>query len=103
MAVTGPEDFITDGRRWARCTNGHPMMSRVTGTGCGATAAAACFAGAGILPFEAAAAGLALYALAGQYAGERAGGPGSFVPMFLDALADPDRLPWDRLELATGE
>jgi hydroxyethylthiazole kinase len=103
VAVTGPEDFVTDGRRWARCANGHPMMSRVTGTGCGATTAAACFAGAGIPPFQAAAAGLALYALAGQYAGERAGGPGSFVPLFLDALADPDNLPWGRLELVTGE
>ncbi len=103
MAVTGPEDFVTDGRRWARCGNGHPMMTMVTGTGCGATTAVACLAGAGIPPFEAAAAGLAFYALAGQHAGERAAGPGSFVPLFIDALADPDGLPWDRLILETGE
>lgn len=101
-AVTGVEDFVTDGTRWARCSNGHPMMGRVTGTGCGATTAVACFAAAGIPPFNAALAGLVLYALAGEVAGGRASGPGSFVPLFIDALADPDSLPWDSVRLETG-
>lgn len=102
IAVTGVEDFITDGTRWARCSNGHRTMGRVTGTGCGATTAVACFAAAGISPFEATLTGLVLYALAGEVAGGRASGPGSFVPLFIDALADPDSLPWDSVRLETG-
>ncbi len=103
IAVTGQTDFVTDGRKWISCGNGHPLMARVTGTGCGATTAVACFAAAGIPVFEAAAAGLALYALAGQSAGDRAAGPGSFVPLFIDALADPDSLPWGKLALEAGD
>ena len=102
IAVTGETDFVTDGRRWSRIGNGHRVMACVTGTGCGATTAVACFAAAGIPAYEAAVAGLALYSLAGQHAGGKAAGPGSFVPLFIDALADPDRLPWDRLSLETG-
>ncbi len=103
IAVTGIEDFITDGIRWARCSNGHKLMGRVTGTGCGATTAVACFSAAGIPPFDATLAGLVLYALAGEVAGGRASGPGSFVPLFIDALADPDSLPWDSVRLETGQ
>jgi len=102
IAVTGAEDFITDGIRWARCGNGHRTMGRVTGTGCGATTAVACFAAAGIPPFDATLAGLVTYALAGEVAGGKASGPGSFVPLFIDALANPDSLPWDSVRLETG-
>lgn len=102
VAVTGAEDFITDGTSWARCSNGHRTMGRVTGTGCGATTAVACFAAAGLPPYDAALAGLVIYALAGEVAGERASGPGSFVPLFIDALADTDSLPWDSVRLETG-
>jgi hydroxyethylthiazole kinase len=102
IAVTGEHDFVTDGKRWCRCENGHPIMGRVTGTGCGATTSVACFLAAGAPGFEGTAAGLAFYALAGQVAGEKAQGPGSFVPLFLDALAASTSLPWDELRLETG-
>jgi len=38
VAITGPQDFVTDGERIVRVANGHPLMSAITGTGCGATA-----------------------------------------------------------------
>ena len=34
IAITGATDIITDGERTCTVTNGHPMMSKVTGTGC---------------------------------------------------------------------
>ena len=100
VAVTGKTDFITDGRRTATIGNGHQLMGRVTGTGCGASTAVACFAASGIEPFRAACSGLAVYSIAGEIAGEEAGGPGTFVPLFLDALALLDgRMIGDMLDM----
>ncbi len=42
MAVTGAVDLITDGNRtWQEVDDGHPLMTRVTGTGCALSAVAA--------------------------------------------------------------
>ena len=38
ICITGPVDLVTDGDRVVRVSNGHEMMSLVTGTGCTATA-----------------------------------------------------------------
>jgi len=86
VAITGPEDFITDGQHIVRVANGHPLMSSVTGTGCGATALIGAFAGVDANPLSAAATALAYYGLAGEKAAEGATGPGSFMVRFLDAL-----------------
>lgn len=86
VAITGPVDFITDGKRVVRVANGHPLMGCVTGTGCGATAIIGAFAGVDADPVSAAATALAYYGLAGEYAADGAAGPGSFMIRFLDAL-----------------
>lgn len=86
VAITGPEDFITDGRRIVRVANGHPLMGSVTGTGCGATAIIGAFAAVDPDPVSATTAALAYYGLAGQLAADGAAGPGSFMTRFLDAL-----------------
>ena len=86
VAITGPVDFITDGRRVVRVANGHPLMGCVTGTGCGATAIIGAFAGVDADPVSAAATALAYYGLAGEYAADGAAGPGTFAVRFLDAL-----------------
>ncbi|MBD3369098.1 hydroxyethylthiazole kinase [Candidatus Fermentibacteria bacterium] len=91
VGVTGEEDLVTDGTRTVRLTNGHPLMGTVTGTGCGASTAVACFLAASEDPLLAAAAGLACYGIAGEVAAEVASGPGTFVPAFLDALAALDQ------------
>ncbi|MBC2745379.1 MAG: hydroxyethylthiazole kinase [Desulfosarcina sp.] len=77
LAITGPVDFITESNRVYRVSNGHPLMARVTGTGC--TAA------------------LAYFGLAGEIAGESASAPGSFMIGMLDALytITPDQLKED--------
>ncbi len=86
-AVTGPIDAITDGARLIRVENGHPMMTKVTGTGCMATAMVAAYAAVEHDYVAAAAAALAAYGLAGQVAAERAQGPGTFQVHLFDALA----------------
>ncbi|HTZ40543.1 MAG TPA: hydroxyethylthiazole kinase [Syntrophales bacterium] len=88
VAVTGKVDLITDGARVIRCRNGHPLMGKVTGTGCAATATIAAFATVTPNAMEAAAAGLAFFGLAGEMAAARAQSPGSFMIALIDALHD---------------
>ena len=86
LAITGPIDLITDGRRVVRVANGHPLMASVTGTGCTATAAVGAFLTVDPEPVSAAATALAYFGLAGEMAGESAAAPGSFMIKMLDAL-----------------
>lgn len=86
VAITGPQDLITDGNRVIRVNNGHALMSCITGTGCGATAVIGAFSGVDPDPVSAAATALAYYGLAGERAAVDANGPGSFMIRFLDAL-----------------
>ncbi len=90
IAVTGSTDVVTDGIRTIGINNGHPIMGRVTGTGCAATTAAACYAAAVEDCFEAAAGALISFGIAGECAAEKCKGPGTFVPQLLDSLADLD-------------
>lgn len=90
VAVTGAIDYITDGERLLSVANGHPLLQRVTGTGCSlSTLVAACVAGADDR-LHAAAAACAWMAVAGEVAAGQAAGPGSFAVALLDALAGLD-------------
>jgi hydroxyethylthiazole kinase len=86
LAITGPVDLITDGRRVVRVANGHPLMASVTGTGCTATAIIGAFLAVGPEPVSAAATALAFFGLAGEVAGDSTTAPGSFMIKMLDAL-----------------
>ncbi|HSM90166.1 MAG TPA: hydroxyethylthiazole kinase [Desulfobacterales bacterium] len=86
LAITGPVDLVTDGRRVARVLNGHPLMGRVTGTGCTATALIGAFLAVDPDPLRAAATALAYFGLAGENAAQKASAPGSFMIQILDAL-----------------
>ncbi len=43
IIITGPIDLITDGHKAYAVRNGHPVMSRITGTGCMLTAVTGAF------------------------------------------------------------
>ena len=86
VAVTGAIDYVTDGTRMTGIANGDPMLSRVTGTGCAATALCGAFLGAGLPAFDAAIAGLAAIGVAAEKAVATANGPGSFQVALIDAL-----------------
>lgn len=99
VAVTGAVDYVTDGTRLAALANGHPLMGRVTATGCGLTALVGATLALGLPPFDATVHALAIYGIAGELAAEGAEGPGSFRVRFLDRLATLDRQAIGRLRL----
>jgi hydroxyethylthiazole kinase len=86
LAITGAVDLITNGEQACRVWNGHEMMSRVTGTGCTATAMIGAYLAVTPHPLEAATQGLAYFGLAGEKAAARTLSPGSFQIALLDAL-----------------
>ncbi|MDM8522831.1 hydroxyethylthiazole kinase [Desulfococcaceae bacterium HSG8] len=86
LAITGPDDLVTDGENVIRVSNGHPLMARVTGTGCTATVSVAAFLSVDDDPVSAAATGLAFFGMAGEVAGKKASAPGSFMIEMLNAL-----------------
>jgi hydroxyethylthiazole kinase len=86
VAVTGATDYVTDGTAMLAVANGHPMLTRVTGTGCTATALIGAFLGAGLDGMAAATAGLAVLGVAAEEAARKADGPGSFQVALLDGL-----------------
>ena len=86
LAITGPVDLITDGKRVVRVSNGHPLMGYVTGTGCTASAAIGAFSAVDSDPLSATASALGFFGLAGEVAAEKANAPGSFMIALIDAL-----------------
>lgn len=97
VAATGEFDVVTDGERLARVHGGHELMTRVTALGCALTGVCAAFLAARRDPFEATAAALGFYKLAGARASAMAQGPGSFRVAFLDMLAALE--PSDEIDL----
>lgn len=104
IAITGQTDIISDGNCCYKIRNGHPILSKVTGTGCMATGLIAAFAGAntaatsginttaatsGVSLLSAAVAGIASMGIAGEIAFAKAGneGTGSFHVAIIDALS----------------
>lgn len=88
LAISGPEDCITDGRQVFRVKNGHPIMTRVTGSGCGLTAVTGAFcAVAGKEMARATAAAFGFYGLCADLAVQTSDRPGTFQVAFLDQLS----------------
>jgi hydroxyethylthiazole kinase len=86
ICISGATDFIVGPRGIAIIANGHPLMTRVTGLGCTATALCGAFAAVTPDAAEAAAQAMTVMGVAGEMAAERAEGPGSLQMHFLDAL-----------------
>ena len=86
ISVSGPVDLIVEGDNVLRIANGHPLMTKVTGMGCTASALTGAFAATNTSSFMAAAHAMAVMGIAGELASERSVGPGSFQMNFLDAL-----------------
>lgn len=86
IAISGAEDFITDGKTVHSLKNGSPMMARVTGMGCTASAITGAFAGVNSDMLEAAAHAMAVMGIAGELAILQSKGPGSLQVNFLDQL-----------------
>ena len=97
VAVTGATDVVADGRpgHTLAVRNGHPLLARMTGSGCMLTAVAGAFCAVALEQiFRAVAAALGVMGLAGEQAAVRAeregGGTGSFRVWLMDALSRMD-------------
>jgi hydroxyethylthiazole kinase len=92
IALSGETDLVTDGKRVVAIGNGHALMAKITAMGCaGSAVLSACLA---VEPdtFRAAVAALVIMGVAGELAGEKSEGPGSFAVAIVDALYNLDEL-----------
>jgi hydroxyethylthiazole kinase len=109
ICVSGETDHVLDaGRRWARLSNGHPWMTRITGVGCSATALVGAFCAVQPDVWRATTAAMAFLGVAGEVAAEktqaRGLGVGSMAVQLLDELQLLDKPAFEsrlKLELAS--
>ncbi|MDY4953696.1 MAG: hydroxyethylthiazole kinase [Candidatus Onthomonas sp.] len=90
IAITGAIDIVADQNRAFCIRNGHPMMSRITGTGCQLSAMTAAYITANPeTPLEAAAAAVCAMGLCGELAYQRMtelDGNSSYRNYIIDAI-----------------
>lgn len=79
VAITGKVDFVSDGTRTAKISNGHWMLGKVVGTGCISNVIVASFAAVEPDPFVAAVGGLTALGIVGEIAAcDNIDKPGTF-------------------------
>lgn len=89
ITITGKDDIITNGKETYVVHNGHPILTKVTGTGCLLTSVIGAFSAVEKNSLKAAAAAVVTYGVAAEMAFKIAGnkGPGSFQIEFLNHLS----------------
>ena len=108
VCVSGAVDQILDAsKRWARLSNGHAWMTRVTGVGCSASALVGAFCAVQPDAWRATTAAMALLGVVGEVAAEktqaRGLGVGSMAVSLLDELQLLDHATFEqRLKLETA-
>ncbi|KAL8925224.1 MAG: hypothetical protein Q9172_002329 [Xanthocarpia lactea] len=91
VVLTGKTDYLSDGTRTYAVKNGSEYLGRITGSGCTlGTTIAACLAAHREDKLLATLSGILMYEVAAERASVRGDvkGPGTFVPAFLDELAN---------------
>lgn len=93
IVITGAVDLAVDGKQAYVIRNGHPMMSKVTGTGCMLSAMMAAYLTANKdTPLQAAAAAVCAMGIAGERAYEKMlavhGGSGSYRMFLMDEISN---------------
>ncbi|MEQ8151857.1 MAG: hydroxyethylthiazole kinase [Smithellaceae bacterium] len=86
VCVSGAVDYVVEGSKIIKVGNGHPLMTKVTGLGCTASALCGAFAAVEKSAFTATAGAMTVMGIAGEMAAEKAAGPGSLQMHFLDYL-----------------
>ncbi|HEX6255930.1 MAG TPA: hydroxyethylthiazole kinase [Euzebyales bacterium] len=90
VVVTGATDLVVSAAGTVVIGNGHPLMARVTGLGCTASALCGAFAAVQPDPMLAAAHATAVSGIVGELAAAEAHGPGTLQLHLLDRLHDLD-------------
>lgn len=86
VVISGPTDFITDGQNLIKVNNGTPLLGKVTGMGCSASALVGAFIAVNKNFLQASAHAMAVMGIAGEIAAKKCSGPGTMQIQFLDAL-----------------
>ncbi|QIP11380.1 hydroxyethylthiazole kinase [Spirosoma aureum] len=86
VVISGATDYVILGERVATIKNGHPLMTKVTGMGCTATALTGAFSAINADYFQAATHAMAVMGIAGEIAVEKDPAPGSLQVNFLNSL-----------------
>ncbi|WP_223607009.1 hydroxyethylthiazole kinase [Chryseobacterium sp. OSA05B] len=86
VCISGETDIILDIQQEIFIKNGHPLMKKVTGLGCSATALIGAFIGITGDKVMAVAAAMAFIGIAGELAAEESKGPGSLQVNLIDNL-----------------
>ncbi|SNR92718.1 hydroxyethylthiazole kinase [Belliella buryatensis] len=86
VCISGAKDYVIREDKISIVTNGHPMMAKVTGMGCTASALVGAFVGTGKDAFLATTTAMVVMGVAGDIAAEKAAGPGTLQLNFYDVL-----------------
>jgi hydroxyethylthiazole kinase len=92
IVISGPEDYVTDGKQAQTLTYGSHLMPLITGMGCTMTAVLSAFVACNPEHFHAAVQATAYFGLCGQLSYQQAKAPAAFRQTFIDHLFQPD---WD--------
>ncbi|WP_445491007.1 hydroxyethylthiazole kinase [Niallia sp. 03133] len=108
VVITGQKDIVTDGKSTFLISNGHPLLTKVTGAGCLLSSVIAAFIAVEENIIAACAAGLVTYGAAAEMAAKKVQeqGPGSFQIELLNHLAainEADVKQLMKIEEANGE
>ncbi len=101
VCVSGEEDLIVSGQRVMKISNGHKMMTLITGMGCASTTLVAAFAAVEKDCFKAAAMGMAVIGLAGELSADLSSGPGSMAVSLMDTLYSLDEKTLEKIRYET--
>jgi len=86
VVVSAAVDLITYGNNKYQVRNGHPLMPKVTGLGCTATALVGAFCAVNPDPLVAATHAMMTMGMAGEIAATQASGPGTLQVHLIDAF-----------------
>ena len=86
VIISGEIDYITNGKRVEKISNGSRMMPCVTAMGCTASSMVGAFAAVNANHFDASLHAMALMGIAGEIAARNSAGPGSLLTNFVDTL-----------------
>jgi hydroxyethylthiazole kinase len=104
ICISGETDIIIGSQQQVRLSNGHVMMTRVTGLGCSASAVIGAFVAVVNDHVEAVTAAMSLFSIAGEIAAKNVSGPGSLQVSLLDKLYNITESEFDEhLKIEMGE
>lgn len=86
ICISGAEDIITDTTKTVHIANGVPLMTKVTGMGCTASALIGAFIGIVENKVEAVAAAMTVLGIAGELAEKQSEGPATLQMHLIDKL-----------------